>query len=54
MNDKEITIRLKISEVDDLGMVLAENIGRRKRRGYERKFLYELLEKIDTQMIAQL
>tara|TARA_R110002050_G_scaffold53185_3_gene120994 strand:+ start:7260 stop:7424 length:165 start_codon:yes stop_codon:yes gene_type:complete len=54
MNDKEITIRLKISEVDDLGMVLAENIGRRKRRGYERKFLYELLEKIDTQMIDQL
>ena len=54
MNDKEITIRLKISEVDDLGMVIAENIGRRKRRGYERKFLYELLEKIDTQMISQL
>ena len=54
MKDKEITIRLKISEVDDLGMVLAENIGRRKRRGYERKFLSDLLEKIDTQLIDQL
>jgi len=54
MNDKEIIIKLTISEADDLGMVLAENIGRRKRRGYERNFLYELLEKIDTQMIAQL
>jgi hypothetical protein len=54
MKDKEITIRLKISEVDDLGMVIAENIGRRKRRGYERKFLSDLLEKIDMQLIAQL
>ena len=54
MNDKEIIIKLTLSETDDLGMVLAENIGRRKRRGYERKFLSDLLEKIDTQMIAQL
>lgn len=54
MKDKEITIRLKISEVDDLGMVIAENIGRRKRRGYERKFLIDLLEKVDMQLIDQL